>query len=166
MFVLTMVALGVTLALTGAVTGVYFAFSVSVLPGLNALSPGQAFASMRSINEKILNPAFLTTFVGTPVAAAATGVLLLIDGEPATAWALFAAAGVYVAGAFVPTAAINVPLNNTLTEAPLPVSDAEADRLWTGFSARWTRWNTIRFVASTLSLLLTALAAYIWGTHQ
>jgi uncharacterized membrane protein len=160
MTVLTMIAFGVTLALTGLVTGVYFTFSNSVLPGLDTLPPEQAYAAIRGINEKILNPPFLATFVGTPLAAIVTAILLLAGGDSAAAWWLFAAAAVYVAGAFVPTAAVNVPLNNTLAR---PAEPADAARLWTAFAPRWTRWNNLRVVASTISLLLTGIAVYVWG---
>ena len=80
MKILTGLSATATLLLTGAVAGVFFAYSVSVMIGLDAVRPDQAIAVMRSVNDKIQNPLFLVTFLLTPAAAAATGVLLLVPG--------------------------------------------------------------------------------------
>ncbi|MEU6714189.1 anthrone oxygenase family protein [Nonomuraea sp. NPDC046802] len=140
-----MVALSlIALALHGLVAGLFYAFSMSVIPGLNALDPAQAEAAMRSVNRKILNPWLFVVFLGSPLVALVAG--LLADGSAAL-W-FFAAAAVNFAGSFLVTVAINVPMNNALDAATMP---------WKDYSRRWTAWNTLRAVASVASLVLVGV---------
>ncbi|GLW98532.1 anthrone oxygenase family protein [Microtetraspora sp. NBRC 16547] len=163
LFALTAVSAAVALLLTGAIAGLFYGYSVSVMPGLDGIAAEHAIPAMRRINEKILNPRFFASFLGTPVASAVTGGLLLALGEPAAAVLFFAAAATYVLGAFVPTAAVNVPMNQALAVATVPADPAEAARLWSEFSGRWTRWNTSRAVFCLISLLLAGLGLYVWA---
>jgi uncharacterized membrane protein len=157
------IAAAVTLALAGGMAGLFYAFSVSVMPGLDGIKSAQAVSAMQSINRKIQNPVFLTAFLGTPFAALLTGVLLLLDEQASAAVIFFLAAAAYVLGSFLPTAVINVPMNNALDAASVPADVSEADRLWAGYSPRWTRWNHVRTVACLVSLLLVGLALFAWG---
>jgi uncharacterized membrane protein len=150
-----------TLALTGAMAGLFFAFSVSVMPGLDAIAAEHAIRAMQSINRKIQNPVFLTAFVFAPVAAALTGGLLLGDGQTAAAVVCFLAAAAYALGAFAPTVVVNVPLNESLDAAEVPTNPGDVARLWSDYSLRWTRWNHLRTLFSTLSLLLVGLALFL-----
>lgn len=134
----------VALALHGAVTGLFYTFSMSVIPGLNALEPAQAAAAMRSINVKILNPWLYIPFLGAPLAALAAG---LLADAPAALW-LFAAAAVNFVGSFLVTVAINVPMNNALNAGTMD---------WKDYSRRWTAWNTLRAVASLAGLVLVGV---------
>jgi uncharacterized membrane protein len=161
--ILTAVSAGVTIALIGLMAGVFFAFSVSVMLGLDAIEPGNAIRAMQSINRKIQNSVFLATFVLAPIAGAVTGGLLLGLGETWAAVIMFLAAVAYVLGSLVPTGRINVPLNSALDAATVPADPNEAARLWSDYSTRWTRWNTLRAVICTISLLLSGLALFAWG---
>jgi uncharacterized membrane protein len=156
----------VTLAVTGAIAGLFYAYSVSVLPGLNAVDAGSAIRAMNSINVKIQNPLFFVTFLGTPVAAALTGVLLLVLGHRPAAVLFLLSAAVYLLGVFVPTMAVNVPMNDALAAAVLPADPAEAARLWSDYSSRWTGWNHLRAGASLVSLLLVGLGIYLWHRQR
>ncbi|MEO3888308.1 anthrone oxygenase family protein [Nonomuraea sp. B5E05] len=131
----------VTLALHGALAGLFYTFSMSVMPGLRAIDPAQAEAAMRSINRKILNPWLYLVFLGSPPAALVAG---LLADAPAALW-FFAAAAVNFAGSFLVTVAINVPMNNALDAGTMP---------WKDYAGRWTAWNTFRAVASVTSLVL------------
>lgn len=162
-FPLAVATAAAALVLTGAMAGVFFAFSVSVMPGLDAIKADQAIPAMQSINQKILNPVFLPTFVGAPIVAAVTGALLLALGQRPAAILLFLAAAVYVLGAFLPTMAVNVPMNVALDAATVPADPNEAARLWSDYSPRWTRWNNLRAAAGAVSLLLVGLAVFVWG---
>ena len=160
---ITAIAATVTLALTGAMAGVFYAFSVSVMLGLDAVGAEHAIRAMQSINRKILNPMFLATFTLAPVAAALTAGLLLWDGQAWAAVISFLAAATYVLGAFVPTMVVNVPMNDALDGATVPADPNDAAKLWSEYSGRWTRWNSLRAAFSTLSLLLVGLAIFAWG---
>jgi uncharacterized membrane protein len=78
----------------------------------------------------------------------------------------FAAAAVYVLGALLPTIAVNVPMNDALDAARIPSDPDAAARLWSDYSSRWTRWNHVRTVFGSLSLLLAGGALYAWGRQR
>ncbi|WP_336210992.1 anthrone oxygenase family protein [Nonomuraea sp. LPB2021202275-12-8] len=134
----------VTLVLHGALMGLFYAFSMSVMPALNAIDPAQAEAAMRSVNKKILNPWLYIAFIGSPLTALIAGILA--DG-PAALW-FFAGAAVNFVGSFLVTVAINVPMNNALNAGTMP---------WKAFSSRWTAWNTLRAVACAAGLVLVGI---------
>ncbi|MFI6928052.1 DUF1772 domain-containing protein [Nonomuraea spiralis] len=142
------------LVLNGLMAGVFFAFSTSVMPGLDAVGEEAAAAAMRSANRKILNPAFLSTFTLAPVASLLAGVFLLVAGATGPAVLAFAAAVAYILGSFAVTAAINVPMNNALDAGELA---------WSAYAPRWTRWNTLRGWASALAVALLGVALYVWS---
>jgi uncharacterized membrane protein len=153
----------ITLLLTGAMAGVFFAYSVSVMIGLDAIKPDQAIAAMRSINEKIQNPVFLLAFLLAPVAALATGVLLLTQGHRTAGVVLLLAAASYFLGALVPSFAVNIPMNDALDTVKVPSGGAA--QVWSDYSSRWTVWNHVRTVSSAVSLLLVGAGLFIWGTR-
>lgn len=157
MVVLTLVVASVNLVLLGAVFGVYFTYSNSVVPGLDRIEPERAVAAMRGMNVAIINPRFLTTFIGPVVTAAATGFLLLGLDEASAALLFFVAAGVYLLGCLVVTGRFNVPMNNALDNSTC--TDWAA--LWAGFAPRWRRWNTVRTVASMIALVLCGIGMYL-----
>ncbi|GIH26914.1 membrane protein [Acrocarpospora phusangensis] len=159
MFALTVIAAFATLVLTGWIAGVFYAYSVSVMWGLDAAGPEHAVPVMRQINAKIQNPVFFLSFLGTIPAGILTGVLLLLDGQTRPGLLFLASTAVYLAGTFIPTIAVNIPLNNAIDRSTAP--DAEA---WAAFYPRWTRWNHGRTVFSGLSLLVAGIALATWAS--
>ena len=154
MVVLTLVVALVNLVLLGAVYGVFFAYSNSVVPGLDRGEQEHAATAMRGMNVAIINPRFLATFVGPVVTSAATGFLLLALDETTSALLSLAAAVVYLLGSLVVTGRVNVPMNNALEGGTLS---------WSDFSPRWRRWNTVRTVSSMVALVLCGAGLYAWG---
>ncbi|MDA0633288.1 DUF1772 domain-containing protein [Nonomuraea sp. MCN248] len=134
----------IALVLHGALAGLFYAFSMSVMPALDAVEPARAEEVMRSINRKILNPWLFLVFLGAPIAALAAG---LFAGGPAAIW-FFAAAGVSAVGSFLVTMVINVPMNNAVDAGTMP---------WKEYSPRWTLWNTVRAAASLIGLALVGV---------
>lgn len=154
------VAAAATLLLTGTMAGFFFAYSSSVMLGLDAAGAGHAIPAMQAINLTVRNPVFFVAFFGTPVAALATAVLFLAARRPMAA-ALFLIAGlVYFLGALLPTALVNVPMNEALATAAVPTDPQAALKLWFDFSVPWTWWNTLRTAFSALSLLLVGAAIF------
>jgi uncharacterized membrane protein len=157
------VSAGIAIIALGAMAGLFFAFSISVMPGLDAIKADQAIPAMQSINQKIQNAVFLPVFIFAPIAPAVTGVFLLIHGQKTAGIIFLLAAAIYVLGAFVPTVAVNIPMNDDLDAAQVPTSAQEAALLWSDYSSRWTRWNHLRAVTSSVSLLITSLGIFVWG---
>jgi len=146
LFTLTLVtALG-----CGLIAGLFFAFSVAVMQALARLPAAGGIAAMQSINTVILNPLFLSVFLGT-----ATGcVLVMLTAltrwrSPGSVYLLVGGA-LYLVGSLVVTVVCNVPKNDAL--ASIAPADPDSAGLWAGYLARWTAWSHVRTVTSLASL--------------
>lgn len=162
---LTIVALvlsGIALLLAGAIAGFFYAYTSSVMRGLDAISPVHAIVAMQGINATVRNAVFAPAFFGTPVAAALAGAALLGARLRGPGFAMFAAAATYLLGAFLPTFAVNVPMNEALAIA-VPGDASEAATLWQDYSRDWTWWNTLRTGFSLLCLALIGLGLFLVG---
>ncbi len=151
-----------TLVLTGAITGFFYAYSVSVMRGLDAVAPQNAITAMQGINATVRNAMFAPAFFGTPLAAIAAGAAFLVIGRKRAGLAMLAAAVIYILGAFVPTFAINVPMNNELAGVDLSTA-SQPEKIWGDYSDPWTWWNTLRTLFSALSLALVGAAIFFAG---
>lgn len=138
---------------SGVVTGLLFAFSNFVMRALEDLPPEQGMFAMQRINETIINPIFLTFFMGTPVLCLIIGVVSVLNLGACVNAYFFAGAVVYLLGPFGITVLFNVPLNNTLAATALTES-AEA---WPKYRKKWQRWNHIRTYMGMLSVILLAM---------
>jgi uncharacterized membrane protein len=163
---LTAIFAAVTLLLTGAIAGFFYAYSSSVMFGLDAVDPRQAMVAMQGINARVRNAVFFPAFFLTPVAALITAALLSWAGHRVAATCMAAAAVVYIGGGFLPTMLINVPMNEALATAGVPGNVNEAAKLWSDYSGRWSWWNALRTVFSLLSLLLVGAGLFAWGRSR
>ncbi|MCF3972440.1 anthrone oxygenase family protein [Paracoccus salsus] len=154
-----------SLLLAGALFGFFYAWVCSTMWGLDNATPGVAIAAMQAMNESVRNAVFAPAFFGTGPALLVTAALFAAaqDGRAAL---FFAAAGlICLLGAFLPTMAVNVPMNEALARIALPLPEVEAARIWAAYSPRWQIWNTIRCVAMGASLLLTGLGIAVAARH-
>lgn len=142
---------------SGLIGGLLFIFSNTVMKALTRLPPEQGMTAMQHINVIILNPIFLSAFLGTALLCAALVVCALLDWSGAAAPWLLIGAGAYLVGTFGVTMAFNVPLNNGL--AAIRVSDGNATEAWPAYVAPWLRWNHVRTVMSVIAALLLTYAA-------
>ncbi|MET9608560.1 DUF1772 domain-containing protein [Streptomyces sp. NPDC006512] len=158
----TGVLLGVSTVLVGLMSGLFFAFDVSVMPGLARLDDDRAYVTvMGNFNAAIDgNGLFGTAFVLALFTAAAAAVLSLRSGRRAVALWAGAAALAYLV-VLVITFAVNIPLNNELADAAasartdLPVVDK--------FKGTWVTTNIVRTVVCTLALASLARALVLHG---
>jgi uncharacterized membrane protein len=149
LFVLTLAAaLG-----SGLMAGLFFAFSTSVMSALGRLPAAQGIAAMQSINVTIVNPVFLSVFLGTAVLSALLIAGAIFGWAPNPAWVVTGAL-LYIVGVIGITMFINVPMNDALA-AIGPDTTAGAE-LWAKYLDRWVFWNHARTVAP-----LAGLAAFI-----
>ena len=133
--------------LLGLSAGLFFAFSVAVMPGLRRTDDAAFVAVMTSINRAILNFPFGLVFVGALIAPVVAAILAFITGA-SSPWLLIAAAVVYLVGVLAVTGGVNVPLNEAL--------DRDGDRR--AFEARWVRFNTLRTVSAVVAFALALVA--------
>jgi uncharacterized membrane protein len=131
----------------GLVAGVFFAFSTFVMKALAQLPSEQGIAAMQRINIVVLNPVFLSLFVGTALIAGICGLGAVVVWGSVRSTLLLAAAVIYVAGCFGVTVAFNVPRNERL--ALLQAGSVEAAAYWQVYLREWLFWNHVRTVASS-----------------
>ncbi len=152
LFVLTLfAALG-----CGLIAGVFFAFSAFVMKALSRLPPSEGIAAMQSINVAVINPVFLTVFLGTAAACVLTIISSLLHWHDPSAVYLLVGSVLYLAGSFLVTVAFNIPKNDAL--ASIAPTDPDSANLWAGYLASWTAWNHIRTVAALAAAVLFMIA--------
>jgi uncharacterized membrane protein len=131
------------------ITGFFYAYFCSVMPGLAAADPETAIKAMQGINAVVRNGTFAFSFFGT-LAFGAIAIFVLIG---AGGWPLaFALAGtaIYGIGAFMVTLLLSVPLNEGLaTVTPTPEN---AGQIWRDYYEPWVMWNALRTLMSALAL--------------
>ena len=130
----------------GLMAGVFFTFSTFVMKALASLPPAQGIAAMQSINVAVINPWFLTTFLGTAMLCATVGVTSLLAWHRPGAVYLLVGSALYLFGTVLVTGACNLPQNTALASAE-PTS-ANAANLWSAYVVSWTNWNHVRTVAA------------------
>lgn len=152
---LLVVALLLAVLGSGLMAGLFFAFSVAVMPAL-AKEPAPAAASaMQRINVVIVRPLFLLVLAGTVVAALAAVVLAVVGHDTATPWAV-AGTVLYLGASIGLTAGYHVPRNDALvaTDPTTP----EGGQVWTTYLREWVPWNHVRTVGCLLATACFAIA--------
>ena len=140
----------------GVMAGFFFAFSFVVMPGLGAMEPLAALASMQGINLAVRNAVFALDFFGALILCIAAALhALLRRGAPAC-WFALAAALVYLLGAFGVTSVFNVPLNGEI--APLDPTRPDNTQAMVSYIAEWTLWNHVRTISSLAAFVLLLLS--------
>lgn len=153
-FISTLIAL----IIYGLIAGFFYAYSVDVMPALDQLPAQSAIHAMQEINIAVRNPVFFATFFGPLFLGALTMVLIVLaKNKKATIYCLLALL-IYFLTAFLPTSSINVPMNIELGMINLPINEAEALKIWSVYSEKWTFWNTLRTIGSTTALIFIALS--------
>lgn len=139
---------------SAAIFGFFYAWICSTMWGLDASDPRVAIKAMQVMNASVRNPVFALSFFGTPVVLIATSLILFRNGRKNPSGYFLLAALIYLAGSFLPTAAINVPLNEGLALVEDMLSHDEARIIWSQYSQPWQFWNQIRTFAAGVSLIL------------
>jgi uncharacterized membrane protein len=141
---------------SGLVAGIFFAFSSFVMAALSRILPEQGITAMQSINITVLNPAFLTAFLGTGAVCVALAAGSYVWWGEASGKLILAASLIYLIGCIGVTMVCNVPLNDAL--AAVQPNTPEAAAVWSRYLTVWTGWNHLRTVASLLSAILFTAA--------
>lgn len=152
-----MLALTLVAALgCGLIAGVFFAFSAFVMRAFARLPAADGMAAMQSVNVAVLNPVFLSAFVGTAAACLLAVVVSILHWQEPGAMYRLAGGLLYLLGSFGVTAAFNVPRNEFL--ARVSPSDPDGAKAWAGYQSSWTAWNHVRTVASLAAAASFCLA--------
>ena len=154
-----------SLLLSGAMFGFFYAWVCSTMWGLDAAPPTVSIQAMQAMNASVRNSVFAPAFFGTPVALLlAAGVAYAVRSNvSAAAFAL--AAVVYLFGVFAVTMLVNVPMNQALAAIDVASARDQAERLWQDYSVPWQAWNAARAVAAGVALLLTGIGLKVMGSR-
>lgn len=151
---LTTILIFLSLILSAAIFGFFYAWVCSTMWGLDAADPRVAIAAMQAMNASVRNAVFFPAFFCTPFALGLTGLLVWRQGFGRSG-ALFAASGlIYFTLGLLLTMGINVPMNEALAQVPVPESVAQAQAIWDAYSPKWQFWNQFRTLTSGLSFAL------------
>ncbi len=157
--VLVAAALGCAL-----VSGFLLGFAVVVMPGLSTMDD-HAFIRAFQVTDRVIQnrqPVFTLVWVGSVLAVLAAPVLGLGELDGGRGVLLVVAALVYLLGVQVPTAAVNISLNNAIQA--VDVDTLNASQAWAAreqFEPRWNRWNAVRMAFGTLATL-GLLVVLLW----
>lgn len=133
----------------GLLSGLYFAFDVSIRKSFARLPDDQYVEVFAGINQAILNPRFLSVFALAPLASVSLAFLAPTKWTTLAAAASLVALGITVVG--------NVPLNKFLDNALS--SQISVSEIRSNFESRWNSLNAARCLAQTVAVGATLLYA-------
>ncbi|WP_328411094.1 anthrone oxygenase family protein [Nocardia sp. NBC_00403] len=143
--------------LAGLTAGLFAGFAYSVMPGLRRSSDTAFVEVMQNINVVIVNPLFMTLFMGGLVAGLAAVVTNWRSDDPAVRYWAIAGFVCYVV-MFGITSGANVPLNDKLAAAGDPAQIADLAAVRAQFEGPWVAWNIARAIVNVGALGGFALA--------
>jgi uncharacterized membrane protein len=155
------IALILATFLCSLVAGFLFAFAIVAMPGIRSLNDREFIRAFQVMDRVIQNnqPVFMLVWLGSVVALVTSAVLGFGQLDGAGRLLIIFAALAYLLGVQLPTATINVPLNNQLQTLDVDAMNETTQKAARKeFEPRWNRWNSIRAVfASLASALLIIL---------
>ena len=153
--------LGATVT-TGLMAGLFFAFTFAIMPALRGAEDRTFVDVMQRINVSILNPVFLSVFMGGLILAIVAGVLHLgSDHRRVLPW-IVAGLVLYVV-VLVITGRFNVPLNDKLEAAGDPNAVGNLAGVREHFEAPWIAWNIARTLANVAAFCCLAYGLIVDG---
>jgi uncharacterized membrane protein len=120
----------------GLIAGVFFTFSTFVMKTLSQQPVAQGLATMQAINITVINPWFMTVFLGTAIACIRITIAALLKWHQPNAVYLLMGSLLYLVGTFGVTMVCNVPLNDAL--AIVDPSSPDGAALWAKYLTDWT----------------------------
>ncbi len=154
--------LGTSVIATGLMSGLWYGWTVSVIPGTRRVADANYVDTMQNINKAIINPAFIIPFMGIPIVLGVAAILQFRAGDSRRGWLLAGATATYVVGVLGVTIGGNVPLNDALETFNLAGSDEQAigTRRQT-YETPWNRWHYLRTAANIGAFVLASTAAVV-----
>jgi uncharacterized membrane protein len=150
-------AMLLSILLVTLVAGIVLTFAVVVMPGIRPLSDRDFLQSFKAMDRVIQrnHPVLVLVWIGSFLAVVVTFGLGLFVLETIDRIFLVTACSMYTLGVMLPTARINVPLNNELQNSNLTtMSDEEIKQFRFLFESTWNRWNIIRTVLATATAIV------------
>jgi uncharacterized membrane protein len=147
--------------LTGLSAGLFYSWSVSVIPGTQNVVDSTYLETMQSINREILNPLFFLIFFGSLVFLGITSVYEFYNNQ-LTFWFVLSATITYLIGTLGVTVIGNVPLNDQL--AALKLKEMNVNHLAEfrkSYEIKWNQFHLVRTVFAVISFISIVLALLV-----
>ena len=147
---------------SGLMAGLFYAWSISVTPGLSKVEDKNYLHSFQSMNQAIINPIFLICFMGLAVLLP---LISYLSFNSIVFEYVLSASIIYMLGVMAVTFLGNIPLNNNLDS--LEIDSMSAEQISTfrnGFENKWNKLNYIRTISSSLSFILMIIACIYKST--
>ncbi|MFK7843983.1 MAG: DUF1772 domain-containing protein [Rhodothermales bacterium] len=157
---LIQISLASSILLCSLVTGILAGFTIVVMPGIKTLNDHDFLKAFKVMDRVIQNnqPIFILLWIGSVLSVLVLTVISFLRLADIDLMLAIAATTIYLFGVQLPTATINVPLNNQLQRQDLDtLTESSLQEVREAFEPRWVRWNTIRTVFATLSSVLLIL---------
>lgn len=155
-----------SLVLSGAIFGFFYAWICSTMWGLDAIDPRIAIAAMQGMNASVRNIVFAPAFFGTPFVLLATAAVCWINAYRSAGMGFALGGVVYLFAGMLLTISVNVPMNEALGQLAVPDEIAAAQAIWDDYSPRWQVWNITRTIASGVSLLAVGWGIFALGRAE
>ncbi|MGX7829497.1 anthrone oxygenase family protein [Actinokineospora sp. 24-640] len=149
------VVLIVTTVTSGLIAGLFFTFSISVMPALGQVDDRTFVDTMQRVNRLIQNGVFGLVFMGSLLGSIAMAVIELTGDEPARGAVLAGAALTVLA--MVITFSVNIPLNNRLDAAGPVARVKDPGAVRKAFEGKWVGANHLRGLIATAGFALYCL---------
>jgi len=150
---------------TGMMAGAFALYAHSIMPGLGDTDDRTFVGAFQAIDRAIINPWFMSMFVGALLLSGLSVALHLRDDERSVLPWIAAALVLYVV-VFVATIGVNVPLNDELKAAGDPDRIADLAAVRERFDEdKWVRWNLARTAATTAAFGCLAWALVLHGRN-
>jgi uncharacterized membrane protein len=160
----TVTLIYLSLLLSAAIFGFFYAWICSTMWGLDAADPRIAIEAMQAMNGSVRNAVFAPAFFGTPIALGVTAFMLRRARCNKSSLLFSLSAGIYLFFGLILTMAINVPMNEALGALSVPQDINQAREIWVEYSGPWQFWNQTRTAASGISFLF-AIAGVLAVSH-
>ena len=146
----------------GLMAGLFYSFTIAVMPALRRSSDRTFVEAMQRINVAILNGWFALAFGGALVLTILAAATQLPAGARSVLPWTVAGAVLYLS-VLVITMRFNVPLNDRLDAAGPPDRIPDLAAVRDGFEAAWVRWNVVRTLACTAAFGCLTWAVVLHG---
>jgi uncharacterized membrane protein len=138
--------------LASLLAGFYLAFSLTIMPALARLPDRVLVTVMQTVNRVIVRSGFALLFVGAPLTALATAVLVPLAGASAPLVALAVTGAVLQVASIVMTVVVHLPRNDALDRAD-PYDAGDVARAREAFERPWTRAHRVRTAMTTVGAI-------------
>jgi len=153
------ILLTIATVFAGLMAGLFYAWSISVTPGIAQVSDQNYLTAFQAMNRAILNPAFFIPFMGQAIVLPILTYLYYKSATPNPFLYLLIATTLYWGGCMAITMYGNVPLNNNLEVLQIDLlTPKQLADFRLRFEQKWNRLNWIRTISTLLSLMCLILA--------